>query len=173
MRPSGFTALLVTSCLAVALAGCGTVTYRPASAASATTSCTKIKDWTSYGTSLRAQTAQLNKVAPTSRAGVTAGAVMAASTVFAYSSRPQTFRTTGVYTFDFGPLASSFHWGSNPKAVAFDAPPDFYGQFNPAPEPIKVVAISGARYLQVAFKISSLRPGRSLASCTDLSLWAY
>lgn len=171
-------ALSLAGAGAALLAGCGTVRYQPTAAtagAVAARPCTTISGWdTTHGSALRAEKKQLLAHVPKVVNG--ARAIVADSGDFAYSSVPQVFTRPGRYTFDFGPLTSSLHWGTTTRAVTFDFPADFPVVFTPAPGagPAKVVTIGGRQYLRASFIIKALPHDRTApAACSDLVLWMY
>jgi hypothetical protein len=136
---------------------------KPSKAAAATVgACSTDLTWASEGASLLSFEATHLQTVQGAESTTTV-------TPFAYESAAVTLNGPGEYTFDFGPVAAGFAWGTNPPGAAFLAPPDFDGYVSPigTPAPPQLVTMDGQSYFQQEVSVSAA------AACTGLQLWMY
>jgi hypothetical protein len=90
------------------------------------------------------------------------------SGLYAYQSLPFTVSGGGDITVDFGPVADSFDWPTNPDAVEFTWPDDMGFQMLTM-DVDGMVTIDGSRYLQATFEVYHYHG--SPYSSVDLTGW--
>lgn len=93
---------------------------------------------------------------------------------FAYPSRPVQLGADGEYTFEFGPLDSSFPWstelGPSDAGFTFSAQAGFKGRFSLPTAPPAIVEVGGQRFYQVRLNVAGIPAGQR---CADFVLVMY
>jgi hypothetical protein len=134
--------------------------------------CTKIEGWSTAaeGDRLLTMDKQLSNMKSPYTSGSSIKIVKPA--VFAYPSLPQAFTGPGTYDFNFGPLGASFRLGTSVQAITFLFPPDFRAEIVQS-RSVKVVTVTGKKYVQTEFIIGALSGHAVPSSCSSLVGWIH